>query len=164
MKWVQILLNKLDRRKKAKPPRVKLGRNFNKAHFLAPAHKAQVLGIVGRLPKEVVNYVGKHILFISTCEGIKGVMISFRKGQEARKDVIWLNPELWSESEKEIRKVVLHEIAHSYMKHYGAGGFDVSKSNQDREMARYIKKFKKTEDEANNKAKEWMNYAKNTGS
>lgn len=121
-----------------------------------------VFGIVAGLPKEVVNYVGRHILFISTYKGMKGVMISFRKGQEARKDVIWLNPELWSESEKKIRKVVLHEIAHSYMKHYSGGGFDISKSNQDKEMARYIKKFKKTEDEANNKAKEWMDYAKNS--
>ncbi len=145
MEWIKVLLDELDR-SKGESSQAKPSCELNEAHLLAPKHKAIVMNIVEKLPPEVTEHAKKDILFVSDPKlNIKGMNMSLGKDCNPPSDIVWLNPKLWKEEDKEIQHVVLHEIAHSYLGHSGEA--DVEATEQE---------------EANNKVEEWIEYAKNT--
>ncbi len=141
MKGVNVLLDELEKGESCESSQVKPSCELNEAHLLAPKHKAKVMDIVEKLPPEVVEHAKKDILFVSDPKvNVKGLSMSLGKGCQPPSNVVWLNPKLWEEEDEEIQKVVLHEIAHSYLGH--SDETEVEATEQE---------------EANKKAEEWSN-------
>ncbi len=71
-----------------------------------------------KLPKNVVDYALKNIMFMTTNNIFWGINISaFGMKQRRLKQFVILSHNLWIQKQQFIDHTIAHEIAHAYLKH-----------------------------------------------
>lgn len=111
-------------------------------HYLSEKYLCLVARAGTKLPKDVIEWANEKILFISSTD-CPATSISFR--MEPFKGAVFLSESLLKEPEDKQAFIIAHEIAHYRLKHQLFGGQTETQS-------------RKEEDEANQKAIEWLGY------
>jgi len=84
-------------------------------HNIREEHYGDVISVLSRLPKDVIDYIIDNI-YITTCIGGTGEFIPYETLKRF-KGVILLCHTLWEKGQGEIDFTIAHQVAHAYLNH-----------------------------------------------